>query len=238
MKFGLTQPFECSYLEDETEQLLILMDEAASPRVSYSQLIQAGFRRSGDQIYRPHCPACQACHSLRVLVNEFLPSKSQKRVLKKNQPLRSVLSTTAKESYYPLYEKYISTRHKDGTMYPPTVAQFNSFVQCQWKPPVYVEAYQDEQLVAVAVTDEIEDGFGHVGFSALYTFFDPDYDRYSIGTWMILQQIAHAKCKGHDFLYLGYQIDNCQKMQYKRQFFPHERFIANKWERTDKNHFT
>ena len=84
MKFGVTQPFDCSYLPDRQEQLLVYIPEESPCASHYTQLIQAGFRRSGDQIYRPHCEACQKCESIRVKVKQFKPSKSQKRILNKN----------------------------------------------------------------------------------------------------------------------------------------------------------
>lgn len=234
MRFGITQVFPCSYLADHNEQLLVYAEEEADLALRYSQLIQAGFRRSGEQVYRPHCPQCDACQSVRVLVNTFVPSRSQKRVLSKNQHLRSQVAHSPGEDYYPLYERYICERHADGSMFPPSRDQFESFVDCQWKQPVFIEAYDDDTLVAVAVTDVIDDHVRHTGLSALYTFFNPDYADTSIGTWMILRQLHHAKVMGMDYLYLGYQVDECQKMAYKTRFQPHERFYHNKWHRFDK----
>lgn len=235
MKFGITQAFDCSYLPGEHEQLLVFAEKDQDIAWRYGQLIQAGFRRSGEQIYRPHCPTCQACQSLRVLVNEFTPSKSQKRLLNKNRAFSSVLSLSPKENYYPLYERYINHRHADGTMYPPSRSQFDSFVLCNWKSPVFIEAYDGDSLIAVAVTDDIDNGTDQQAFSALYTFFDPDYATYSLGSWMIMQQIMHAREQQKQFLYLGYQIDSCNKMNYKGKFVPNERFFGNKWHRAEKS---
>ncbi|WP_218310578.1 arginyltransferase [Alteromonas antoniana] len=234
MRFGITQVFPCSYLANRHEQLLVYAEEDTDLALRYSQLIQAGFRRSGDQVYRPHCPQCDACQSVRVLVNTFTPSRSQKRVIRKNSHLHSVLSYTPGKDYYPLYEHYICERHADGSMFPPSRDQFDSFIDCQWKQPVFIEAYDDDKLIAVAVTDIVDDRVSHSGMSALYTFFDPAYSESSIGTWMILQQLQHARTMGIDYLYLGYQVDACPKMAYKTRFLPHERFYHNKWHRIDK----
>jgi len=225
MKFGLTQNFECSYLADQQEQLLVLMDESEPlSDKHYQLLLNSGFRRSGEQIYRPHCPACDACQSLRLPVNLFNPSKSQKRVLNKNRDLDINYSRKVSADYYPLYAEYIKQRHADGSMYPPDPDQFYSFIQSHWLSCTYIEFYLQQQLVAVAVTDEVEDAY-----SALYTFFQPGLEDRSIGTLGILQQINLAKANNKAFLYLGYQIDSCQKMSYKQNFLPHERFFANKW---------
>ncbi len=234
MKFGITQSFSCSYLPDQQEQLLVFAGVTDHLPSRYGQLIQLGFRRSGEQVYRPHCPSCQACQSVRIPVDGFALSRSQKRLCKRNHGYRSEIRTTLRESYYPLYERYIRERHKDGAMYPPSRSQFDNFIHCQWQPPVFVEAWHEDKLIAVAVTDMIDIGEEKHALSALYTFFDPDYEADSIGTWMILQQIEKARELNRDFLYLGYQVDGCQKMAYKQKFRPYETFINNKWQRFDK----
>lgn len=234
MKFGITQTFSCSYLPDEHEQLLVFAEKDQNFAWRYGQLIQAGFRRSGAQIYRPHCPSCSACQSIRILVDEFTPSKSQKRVLSRNAHLSSTLAFAPRNAYYELYERYITQRHADGSMYPPNRQQFESFILCEWKSPIFVEAYEGDELVAVAVTDNIDNDNEHQAYSALYTFYAPDRLKHSPGTWMIMQQVLHAKANHKQYLYLGYQIDDCAKMNYKRRFYPNERFYNNDWHRFDK----
>lgn len=230
MKFGLTQQFSCSYLADEDEQLLVFVDDNDAIATSYSQLIDSGFRRSGEQIYRPHCPNCNACQSVRVLVQRFVPSKSQKRVLKRNSDIEIKISSENKESYYPLYESYINQRHADGSMFPASVEQYQGFIRCKWITPLFLEFYLQHELIAVAVTDEVSSGL-----SALYTFFRPDMTERSIGTFAILSQIQHALSLNKKYLYLGYQVDACAKMNYKIKFLPYERFFANKWHQFTKN---
>lgn len=229
VKFGITQSFSCSYLPDEQEQLLVYadMDEFLSWR--YAQLIQAGFRRSGEQIYRPHCASCTACQSVRIPVNQFTPSRSQKRILNANKRFHIAFSQTPHDSYYPLYERYISQRHTDGSMYPPSREQFDNFLFCDWMPTLFVEAYDGDKLIAVAVTDVVDAIEPFSALSALYTFFDPDYTKSSLGTWMILMQIEKAKSLAYQYLYLGYFVKGCQKMSYKHNFLPFEQFECNEW---------
>lgn len=234
MKFGVTHPFDCSYLPDKQERLLIYAESGNQHALHYSQLIQVGFRRSGEQIYRPHCPTCNACESVRVPASTFQPSRSQKRILNKNRQFHIDVAFTPNSSYYGLYERYICARHTDGSMYPPSEAQFENFILCQWKKPIFIEAYDGNKLIAVAVTDIIDDNIAHHALSALYTFFDPDYATHSLGTWMIMMQIEQARLLKHHFLYLGYFVEGCQKMTYKHQFHPYEQFIANKWQCFDK----
>ncbi|MBU2977061.1 arginyltransferase [Alteromonas sp. C1M14] len=235
MKFGLTQSFNCSYLPEKEEQLLVYTEREQDLATRYSQLIRAGFRRSGNLIYRPHCPSCDACQSIRIPIKDFSPSRSQRRLLNKNKHLNTQLSYTTNDKYYPLYERYINTRHQDGSMYPASVEQYKGLIECAWKPPIFIEAYLDNELVAVAITDHIEQEGGERAFSALYTFFAPELAHASMGTWMILQQITHGQAKNYDFLYLGYQVDACQKMNYKTKFLPHERFLQNKWQKNPSN---
>lgn len=225
MKFGLTQQFSCSYLPEENEQLLVFVDEHGTQLPHYDLLINSGFRRSGEQIYRPHCPTCQACQSIRIPVQQFKPSKSQKRILNKNCDLSVLVSHEDNDAYYPLYETYINERHTDGSMYPASYQQYLGFIKSQWMQPTFLEMYLDQDLVGVAVTDELSDAF-----SALYTFFLPSLANRSIGTYAILKQIELAQDRNKPYLYLGYQVDDCQKMNYKSNFLPHERFFNNKWQ--------
>jgi len=224
-RIGLSQPFECSYLPNRQEQLLVILDPSCYSSNKFESLLGLGFRRSGNQIYRPHCPICSACSSVRVLADEFMPTKSQKRKLNKAKNRFEVkYSQVEREQYYPLYSKYISLRHQDGSMYPPDKSQFQSFLFCSWLTITFIELWDQENLVAVAVTDCMDNAI-----SAIYTFFDPDYEHYSLGTIMILEQIKFAKQYDKEFVYLGYQIDECAKMRYKTQFLPAQNRVAEQW---------
>ncbi|NWL16099.1 arginyltransferase [Pseudoalteromonas sp. Scap03] len=224
-RIGLSQPFECSYLPDRQEQLLVILDPSCYSSNKFESLLGLGFRRSGNQIYRPHCPICSACSSVRVLADEFIPTKSQKRKLNKAKNRFEVkYSQVEREQYYPLYSKYISLRHQDGSMYPPDKSQFQSFLFCSWLTITFIELWDQENLVAVAVTDCMDNAI-----SAIYTFFDPDYEHFSLGTVMILQQLKFAKQQRKQFVYLGYQIDECDKMKYKTQFLPAQKQLNDQW---------
>ncbi|MFC3120510.1 arginyltransferase [Agaribacter flavus] len=224
MKFGVTQRFPCNYLQGEEEQLLVCMSPSEELPQVYGNLLNNGFRRSGEQLYRPHCAHCNACQSIRIMVNEFTYSRSQKRILQKNKSLTLHERHDERDDYYPLYESYINQMHADGTMFPANYEQYANFVRCQWQQPIFLEARDEGKLVAVAVTDQVEHGL-----SALYTFYSPDYQARSLGSFMILKQVALTKDKNLPFLYLGYQIDECRKMNYKQKFKPHQRLVNHKW---------
>ncbi|GAB2705506.1 arginyltransferase [Aliiglaciecola sp. 3_MG-2023] len=226
MKFGITQQFQCSYLEKEQEQLLVLVTDSDDQLDhQYNYLLGHGFRRSGEQIYRPHCNQCNACQSIRIPVDAFLASKSQRRIINKNADIQVLTSSNSKAEYYPIYAEYINQRHNDGSMYPASKNQYTGFIECDWLDTLFIEFYMDDKLIGVAVTDVLSDAY-----SALYTFFKPEFANRSLGTFSILQQIEQAKLNNKSFLYLGYQIDACQKMRYKANFHPHQRFINNKWQ--------
>jgi arginine-tRNA-protein transferase len=227
-KVGITKTFPCSYLPDEEECLLIAVDERLQNKHSYSLLMMEGFRRSGEQSYRPHCPTCNACQSLRVLIDDFKPSKSQKRSLKRNANFIIKHSDQIKKSYYPLYENYINTFHQDGSMYPASVQQFESFISSKLTSQLFIETWSvvggKEQLICVAVTDVLTNGL-----SAVYTFYHPDFKSHGLGRFSILTQIDLCRQMQLPYLYLGYQIDDCKKMNYKNSYYPHERFISQEW---------
>jgi len=208
MRVGITPAHTCSYLPEQYEQLIVLMDDTSRTPEGYETLLQAGFRRSGSDIYRPHCAQCTACHSLRIKAITWQLSQQDKPV------------------YYALYEKYINQRHADGSMYPPSFGQYRQFLLCDWIDPLFIELYADNQLIAVAVTDVTP-----VSLSAMYTFYDPAFEAYSIGSFAILLQLQLTLQMGREYLYLGYQVDNCRKMNYKSNYLPHERLKNKVWEK-------
>ncbi|WP_413692526.1 arginyltransferase [Psychromonas sp. KJ10-2] len=232
LKVGLTATFPCSYLAEKEEQLIMLLDPEDNAKQHYSALMAIGFRRSGEQVYRPHCPACNQCESLRIASQEFKLSKSQKRLLNKNKHFTTRIARTISVDYYPLYERYINQVHRDGVMYPATKTQFDSFVACTWGEILFVEVYDQDKLISVGVTDALNYG-ATSAWSAFYCFYDPDYAHTSLGKYTVLQQLALTKQHSIDFLYLGYYIQNCQKMNYKNQFNPHQRFINQQWKDFD-----
>lgn len=228
-QFGLTQPFDCSYLPNQQERLIIATDPRLQNGESYQFLLEQGFRRSGSQIYRPHCENCTACQSLRIKAEDYIPSQNQKRLIKKNQQLRLAVSNEDKDSYFTLYQQYINTIHKDGAMFPATKEQYASFLKADVTNQAFIELWDGDLLVSVAVTDVSLDSL-----SAVYTFYHPDYRKTGLGMYSIIKQIGLCEQLNKSFLYLGYQIDECQKMNYKNRFFPHQRLIANCWKTINK----
>lgn len=225
IKLGLTELFECGYIPSQQEQLLVVLDRKVMNGANYQSLLSLGFRRSGGDIYRPHCPNCQACKSLRVDCTAFTPSKSQKRIAKKNADLTYEVSTQLTDEHFELYSRYIEARHQGGSMYPPSWPQLTNFATSDWLDVLFIEARLGEQLVAVAVTDMLD-----TSLSALYTFFEPTMEARSLGTACIMQQITLCQQTNRPYLYLGYQVDECPAMAYKSRFQPCEVFLEGKWQ--------
>ena len=230
LRIGLTPEHGCSYLPDEAEQLMVLLDDKHRNPVGYENLLVAGFRRSGNDLYRPHCQGCSACHSLRIPVRQFTASRSQKRIQHNNRDIRLVLSTQDKPEYYDLFARYIHERHHDGSMFPATRNQYDGFLLCDWLTPYFLEFRLNQQLVALAITDPLPHSL-----SASYTFFDPASGQRSLGALAILAQLELAQRMNRQWLYLGYQVDACRKMKYKTKFHPHELLCGHEWKSSSGN---
>ncbi|MCL6414886.1 arginyltransferase [Aestuariirhabdus sp. Z084] len=225
LRFYTTPAHDCSYLSEQQATTLFLDPEERIDHSLYSQLSNFGFRRSGKHLYRPHCGQCQACIPIRIPAARAIPSKSQKRVLQRNRHLKYKMRPASFEpQHYQLYERYINSRHGDGDMSPPTQEQYESFLTSSWEFCHLYEFFDDEKLVAVSITDRLTDGL-----SAIYTYFDPDYARNSLGSYCILKQIEFCRDLDLPYLYLGYWIKQCQKMSYKGKYRPLELLIDNQW---------
>lgn len=128
------------------------------------------------------------------------------------------------QEHYKLYEKYITLRHADGDMYPPSRQQYTEFLSAEWGVTRYLEFRLEERLLAVSVCDRLAHGI-----SAIYTFFDPDETTRGLGTFAVLSQIRIAEQWDLPFVYLGYWIRDCDKMKYKNQYRPLQMYVNQQW---------
>ena len=224
-QFFLTPVHPCSYLARENAQTLFFDPRRTVTPNIYQQLTDQGFRRSGSHLYRPHCGSCKACIPTRVPVADFTPSRNQKRTIKRNQDLTlKVEEATFSRRHYHLYERYISLRHAEGDMYPASEDQYRSFLLSPWSNSMFLSLYDGDRLLSVAVTDRQPHGL-----SAIYTFFEPNEDKRSLGSLSILNQIEVTRQLGLPYLYLGYWIEECDKMSYKTQYQPMEAYVQGSW---------
>lgn len=231
LRFFTTPAHPCSYLQGQRAETLFLDPQFQADTELYSQLSQAGFRRSGRYIYKPFCNACNACVPVRIPVSTFNMRRSQNRVWKRNQDLAiSFQAPYQSDEIWSLYERYINSRHRDGDMYPADQDQFKSFL-IEGRPEAhFIEFRLDGSLIAIMVADQLSDAL-----SAIYTFFDPDKKARSLGVFAILALIEVARRRGLKHVYLGYWIEDCKKMNYKTNYKPTQALIKNQWQTLDKS---
>lgn len=224
----ITQPHACSYLAQRTARNLVVDPRLRLDAARYEQLLEQGFRRSGDAVYRPHCPQCQACTPVRIPVNAFQPDRAQRRCIKRNTDLELVRAASINSEILSLYERYLRARHEGEGMEPDDHFGFERFTACSWMPVEYWQYFDGERLVACAVVDVLPNGY-----SAVYTVFDPapEYAARSLGTLAVLSQIEAAQREGREHVWLGYWIPGCGKMEYKKRFRPQERSDGAGWSR-------
>jgi arginine-tRNA-protein transferase len=223
-------PHACSYLPGRTAVTLFVDPEAGMDPGRYSALAELGFRRSGNHVYRPHCPQCRACVPARIPVADFRPNRSQRRARDYFSRQGIELSTRSlapgfEAEHFALYRRYIAARHPGGGMDNPHPESYLDFLTSHWAQTEFVEFRAADRLLAVAVVDRLRDGL-----SSVYTFFDPDHPA-SLGRIVLLWQVAEARRRGLSWLYLGFWIDGCKKMQYKQEYRPIELLLEQRWQR-------
>lgn len=222
-----TQEYLCSYLPDRFARCLFL-DPSIKPTAKlYQELSDLGFRRSGSHLYRPQCSQCNSCQSSRVRVQDFTPSRSQRKILKRNRDLEEqYMPIQFTHEVYQLYANYIRQRHHGGDMYPPSKKQFNDFLCHQLDSSChFIGYYLEQKLIGVGIVDQLEQGY-----SAIYSFFSSDLSRRSLGSYIILRHIERAQDQNMPYVYLGYWIKNSPKMAYKIAYQPLEVFDGKQWQ--------
>ncbi|MCF9033350.1 arginyltransferase [Acinetobacter nectaris] len=231
LQYFITPPHDCSYLNARPSRMVFLDPKQRIDVLTLSDLSRTGFRRSGDYIYRPECHSCRQCLSCRVPVEHFTMNSQQKKAWKRNKDLTMYITPIdqANEQHYKLYEKYINIRHKDGDMYPASKEQFEKFLLHTCTESFFLELWKDDQLISVSVCDALDDGL-----SAVYTFFEPEEHKRSLGVFAILKQIDYVKSLNLDYVYLGYWVPHSKKMNYKCQYAPFELFIDGQWHTLNK----
>ena len=221
----LTEPHPCSYLPDQQATTAFVDPQQYVDMRLYSRLSRLGFRRSGKYLYIPRCAKCSACLATRIRVATFNSNRQQRKCLKRNQDLRVGSNRYIDVAeHYPLYQTYIANRHNDGDMFPPTIQQYNDFINSLTEISSINEFRYQGKLVAASVMDRLDDGL-----SAIYTYFSPGEAKRSLGTFAILTAIEQAKTLGLPFVYLGYWIKNCHKMSYKSRFDSLEVLLGGEW---------
>jgi arginine-tRNA-protein transferase len=239
-QFYLTAPSACPYLGGKEERKVFthLVGERAGELNNI--LTQGGFRRSQSIAYRPACEGCRACVSVRVIAKDFEPTRSMRRIDKRNADIVGTMKSAAPTSeQYAIFRAYLDSRHRDGGMADMTVLDYAMMVEDSHIETRIVEYRRTEadpavagsranDLIAVALTDVLGDGL-----SMVYSFFEPDEAPRSLGTFMVLDHIARARRMGLAYVYLGYWVRGSRKMDYKSRFLPQERLTPDGWARVE-----
>lgn len=226
LQLYITIESPCGYYDDKVSRNLVPDPDIPISASIYNKLIQHGFRRSGEHSYRPHCNDCQACVACRIPVKQAITSRSQKRCLRTNKDVSmTVAKAGCNDETFELYQRYINSRHVGGSMENPSKEDFQKFLYNNWCDTKFLEFRLDQKLIAVAVTDMVGNSL-----SAVYSFFDPEMKQRSLGTYCILKQIEYAKKLEIDFVYLGYWLEDHDKMHYKKNFKPLELFKDDRWQ--------
>ncbi len=232
-QFFLTPGGACPYLPGKVERKVFA--RLIGPQASRlnDALTHSGFRRSQMIAYRPACDACTACVSVRLVVNEFTPNRTMKRVAKRNSDLvRSTTLAEATREQFALLQTYLASRHVGGGMSDMGLFDYVAMVEETPVETMLVEYRQKSEkggpgkLLACALTDTLQDGL-----SMVYSFFDPSMDARSLGTHMIMDHIEAARRMGLPYVYLGYWVRGSRKMDYKIRFQPLESLSTDGWQR-------
>jgi arginine-tRNA-protein transferase len=231
LRFFLTAPQPCPYLPGREERKVFAHLPLSEGAVVNDALTQVGFRRSQNIAYRPACEGCDACTSARIPAPDYPFSRSERRILERNDGLsRHLVEAEATMEQFELLRRYLNHRHPDGGMsdmnWPDYVAMVEDTAvrthMVEYRLPSTDGGPGD--LIACVLVDVLGDGL-----SLVYSFFDPAHQKRSLGSFVILDHVVQAGLTDMPYVYLGYWIAGSLKMAYKAKFNPLEVLKPGGW---------
>jgi leucyl-tRNA---protein transferase len=230
LPFLVTAEMPCPYLPGRMERKVVTELSGGEAIATYEILSRAGFRRSHAIAYRPACSGCSACVPVRVVAGAFAPGRSLRRVERRNGDLVArIRPPRATREQYELFSRYLESRHSDGEMLGMGFHEYRSMVENTPLDTRMVELRDERQaVVGCCLTDWTRDGL-----SAVYSFFDPDLDPRSLGSYIVVWLIRQAQRERLPYVYLGYWVAGSRKMAYKTRFRPLEGFGWEGWQSID-----
>ena len=226
-EFYVTAASPCPYLEGRKEKkIFTFLGGEQAPELN-AALSRRGFRRSQNIAYLPACDGCSACRAVRIVAGEFDDSRFKRPVRRNKDLIRTMRPAKVTSEQFSVLRAYLDARHDGGGMTDMTVLDYQQMVE-QTPVDTFLLEYRDAdgRLVACALSDRLEDGL-----SMVYSFFDPDDAKRSLGTFMIADHVRFAQELGLPFVYLGYWVDGSPKMDYKAKFQPLEVLSRDGWVR-------
>ena len=210
---------KCSYLEDKDQITNYKVIHDCST-LECQEYIERGFRRFGKMYFRPICEGCNECQSIKIDVDNFSFSKSQRRVLKKAKNIKSYIQKpTLTQEHLDLFDKYhLYMRDKKEWEYTKATPQsyYSSFVDGHNEFGYEVLYFYEEKLIGVDLIDILQDGI-----SSIYFYYDTDFMEYSLGKLSLYNQIMFAKESKLKWIYLGYYVEDCPSLNYKTHYKPY-----------------
>ncbi len=219
-----TPPHPCSYLPDQLAISRGFRAPTLHPEV-YHELMDLGYRRSGDTFYAMDCATCRRCVPIRVAVEQFQPSRSQRRAFRRNLDLTVRVQTPQfTDASYELFARYQRGQHQKPDVEPPESVR-------RWLYDAVVDSvemvYQlGERTLAISLLD-----VSSRSVSAVYHFFDPEFAARSLGVFSVLTEIEWTRRLGVPHYYLGYWVQGARTMAYKADYRPHEVLRDGRWQR-------
>ena len=219
-------PHPCSYLPGRTARLPYRHPVERLTPEQFDERLAEGDRRSGVFLYRTQCPHCRACQPIRLEVENFRPSATQRRTQRRGDAILTVkigppIIDHQRVRLFNLHRDGRGLGNDDSPLDEQAYAEFLTDTCCETLELSY---WHEDRLVAVAIADA-----GHNSLSAVYCFYDPSFKLLSLGTYSILHEVQFCRATDRRYLYLGFFITESPHMSYKARFTPHQRLIDGQW---------